>query len=499
MGLLLYLMTHGFLVYVAALIPAIFFIPKITDRRWILFAVAAVGFLNIKLFFLPDNMPPAVLPLSVFFGMALLGAGLDRSSIHQISPRNRIILSCFILVLIVTAAVRGFHLGGKNAAGMSNYSGGWYIVIAVAAISYWLGQEYSLPLKWFKILILLMVVGGFGMLFLELLLYRTGARFFFLTKFFDINTEWFVQDYFEAYRSIRRYISLILVSKAMLFFSLHAFRVRKFHKGSMLLGLSVFCAMAAGFRSQILIILLAFGLFFLLYARFRARIVVVLGAYGVAGTLMLYALAPAMSETLQRSISFLPGIGIEQQVADQASETVDWRYDLWGRTAEELPKYLLVGRGLTRDYMGAMALYDSPLATDAEVQYYMHAYHSWVLGVLMDLGIVGFVLLTLFLLERLRRIVSRVKIYSDNTSSEVTFVMFSICIYISQTISGTLNAAGIDRFVLGVFMNILLLCVYANSLDAAYSTENRQVVDENGTSPESGRASFSRSNARCNK
>jgi len=93
--------------------------------------------------------------------------------------------------------------------------------------------------------------------------------------------------------------------------------------------------------------------------------------------------------SVQRSLAWLPFARISPLAQSGASATTLWRIDVWKRVLEDLPQYLLIGKGFAINAWDAVLTWRYQ-GGSVEWAYLTHSYHNGPLSMLMDLGAAGF-------------------------------------------------------------------------------------------------------------
>ncbi|MFO7534540.1 MAG: hypothetical protein R6X19_02465 [Kiritimatiellia bacterium] len=90
----------------------------------------------------------------------------------------------------------------------------------------------------------------------------------------------------------------------------------------------------------------------------------------------------------QRSLSWLPFVDVSANAQIDAAVTSQWRIMVWKRAFEELPQYLLIGKGFafSRDEMFS---YVNWTMNDYSYVLSVHNYHNGLVHILVDLGLPG--------------------------------------------------------------------------------------------------------------
>lgn len=175
--------------------------------------------------------------------------------------------------------------------------------------------------------------------------------------------------------------------------------------GLLLLALAL--AALSGFRGQIIYILAMIGFFTVLgEGRIRWQRLIPLVLAGIAALPLVYLMAPYLPGSMQRAFSWLPMINIPWDVQLEASMSTQTRMRVWEMAWSEVPRYLWIGKGFT---VNPADMLSPTVRTNWVLNAFLsHNYHSGPLSLLLDTGILGFVLGTFFLLatcvEMLRRL-----------------------------------------------------------------------------------------------
>jgi len=101
----------------------------------------------------------------------------------------------------------------------------------------------------------------------------------------------------------------------------------------------------SGFRSQVAILFVLFAIQFMLeglWKTFYLPLFCMLGALCLAPMLLF---ANKMPPAVQRSLAFLPA-DINPDVRAEAAASIDWRFEIWREVWPEVPKFLLLGKGI---------------------------------------------------------------------------------------------------------------------------------------------------------
>src|SRR5690606_40907395 len=77
---------------------------------------------------------------------------------------------------------------------------------------------------------------------------------------------------------------------------------------------------------------------------------VILGVLiSILGIITVYYTIDSLPYSVQRTLSWLPGLKVSNAVAQDAAGTVDWRLDLWHAAIRYIPEYFWLGKGFSYD------------------------------------------------------------------------------------------------------------------------------------------------------
>ena len=123
----------------------------------------------------------------------------------------------------------------------------------------------------------------------------------------------------------------------------------------------------------------------------RTKAILVLIFASLLCSVVLIGFADRLPRQLQRSLAFLP-IPIEKAVEMDAMGTADWRVRMWSHLLEEVPEYLILGKGYGIDAAEFNLLEIALLngfIPDYEWAVVSGDYHNGPLSVLVPLGLAG--------------------------------------------------------------------------------------------------------------
>ena len=227
-----------------------------------------------------------------------------------------------------------------------------------------------------------------------------GPRFYPVLQFFELPTD--AINFFIGYEltGVRRYQSLWFVGSAVISAACTLMTLKDIVGRRIWLGLPMVVGgliLALGSGHRTVVVQTVTSLFVLAwFQRFwsPSRAIFAGGLLSV-GVIALYISAPNMPLSLQRSVSFLPGINISSQADDNATDTIRDRLEVLKMAAHDIPKYWLIGRGFGMERFDKI---DPDENTDGVYQQYANGlFYNGIIGSLVKTGIPGLVTSLLFI------------------------------------------------------------------------------------------------------
>jgi hypothetical protein len=307
-------------------------------------------------------------------------------------------LGVILVLTLFTAWQRGGI--GMRVTGSESYGGRRYIYIFAAIICFYALSFIRLPPERVPRYLGYYFLGGLTHIIPNLIAYLMvyggqayGWGFFLFS--YDYAVSQLQTQYLGG--DILRLGGISLAMVFTFFYLLARFPVREFFSMSrpwlpLLTLLVVGIAALGGFRSNLILMVLVFGIKFALDRLLFTRLFF---ALLLAGVLLFTVALPVMDKlplSVQRTVSFIPYVPVDPLVRMDAFATTEWRLQMWRVLMEDLPKYLLIGKGYVIDptdlYMIDYSMRRG-FATNYEAALVAGDYHSGPLSVLVNFGIPG--------------------------------------------------------------------------------------------------------------
>ena len=370
-----------------------FLIPAIGLASWMFGRPATllvfVMFLSVTRFTLPqfaNALSLSNLYLAVLIGWALLDAAL-RSDKRSFSYSMNIDfwLIIFSINLMLVISVRGF---GMAIFGGTTFGGAAYIALFLAILAYFSMVRIRLYEKHVRYIIWGVLAGSAIPMIVEVCIYFFEGQAWWLRAYFDLGAVGnLLMEKFKQSGGIERWesfggfafsiipVAYILCKKKGVRFVLIALVF-------LLIGMT-------GFRNRIVRAGMLIFVFSMYFSRDRGKTFLFWIGMGLLGFVILLLVSGHLPLVMQRSVSFLPFIEVDEVVSNRAANSSNWRFDLWlNYCLPNVPRYLLVGKGLAQDYTQYAWLDESWYHT-GEFFYYTGAYHSGPFSLLLDYGLLG--------------------------------------------------------------------------------------------------------------
>lgn len=314
-------------------------------------------------------------------------------------PMLRFFALGYAIVAFYTMLSRGI---GFQILGSDQVGGMRYVLIFIGSICIWFLPNIQLTPKTFGRVVVAYVLFGFLPVVAEgLLLLSDGKiqqQYYFVKIGFDLGNTLMASVQGEGFR----FTSATSLGMGLTYLPILALPFRRkawpiyllcFSSGLILLG---FAGFRNVFASAVLTILLTLTL---LAKGYRKELWI---GYVLAGlsvyTLILLSYS-SLPYGMQRTFSFLPFVTQGGGAMHDAFSSTNFRYGVWQLAWDQVPEYLLLGRGMTYSYAETIALNRNMLMGLRE-QHHLYGLvtniHNSPLETLLYLGIPGFVLMSAF-------------------------------------------------------------------------------------------------------
>ena len=375
-----------------ALIGALFLPFLIESPSWLMIVV--IGLFGTELTFpsLPSSLSlhsflAAVLSVWLLVRHLIVRTEVPfRQSQHTVSS---VFLFLYLATLVLIMTVRGT---GMRYLGSEEWGGGKYFLLFISAAFFWAAPFQRLTERQWKIAFVFLTIGYLLPFVAQWIISASGGQFdidqYVKSAFSDTPT---VQNE-DLQTSLVRDYPLAALGTAIGLSALVLLPVRFPYvllSAALILVAVVFVGMA-GYRSHFMILVGTIVMYSFVFRENRSwrRQLFILLLIGVTCWSFLFLITPYLPPIAQRSLSIVPGLGINEVVQESATGTVGWRIDLWQFSLQMSAPYRWLGRGFLFN-PEELPVFD--YATGHLFMYLRHSYHNGPLSLLIDTGIPGLI------------------------------------------------------------------------------------------------------------
>ena len=402
--------------------------------RWYHAWLITLWNMAITLMFLPGVLPGWMPMACIAFAIAIGHYILNRDRKFLEAPSVTWSLVVLGLVVAVTAKFRGgigFHALGDEAVG-----GKRYLWIWIAIIGYFALISQRIPLEkrnryttLFLLATVTAVIGQAADFF--------GSAFRFLYIFFPSAYSSTAQAPM-ADPSLERLGGVSVGAVAVTYALVARYGIqgvlglRKFWRPVLFFLFLLLCVLG-GYRSTFISVSLTLVLVFCFEGLLRSRLMPIAAMALILIGSVTIGFSDLMPLSVQRCLAIFP-LKINPIARMSAETSTEWRLEIWRSLVPQIPKYLLLGKGLTFD-ANDMAMYRT-LGNTAEGEVgggftLAGDYHSGPLSLIIPFGLWGCLAFIWFLVASLRVLWANYK-YGDPDIRNIN--TFLISLFISKTL-----------------------------------------------------------------
>lgn len=333
-------------------------------------------------------------------------------------------LKWMVAIILMLMAVRGT---GLRALGSASWGGMSYIVLLLGIFFYFSVQNVRLSGRQIRWLLWGMAIAGL-----------IGSQFE------RLGWERATTGSSESVQSRLQWLMTFVNAGFPLVFVL---RLKTWMRVAFWLAM-LFLVGLTGFRSKLVELLMITAAFNFFITKRRVRYVVTCMLAGLVLWIGVIALSPFVPLGIQRTISFVPGVNIEQSAAKNAFGSIEWRVEIWRYCIERSNDYLLIGRGSAFDVSETVAgLGVSDIATYSPFfAYETRSYHSGPLSLLIDYGVPGFLVATWLVVVLFKRFWKYAAILGTHNKLEARFALYACSFMLWQFVAFYLVYGSMIKF-----------------------------------------------------
>ncbi len=184
--------------------------------------------------------------------------------------------------------------------------------------------------------------------------------------------------------------SIAIVSWLLAMYGIRGiFNLRKFWRLPLFLAAIVGC-LAGGYRITFVTFCLLFACVFVLEGLPKSKFLPLIASGGLLVMVGILPFTDKLPLSMQRSMAVVPFIKLDSIARAQAEDTSEWREKLWLKVLPQVPKYLLLGKGLSINASQLAEVTTFTTASiDAEGAILASDFHSGPLSVVIPFGFAG--------------------------------------------------------------------------------------------------------------
>lgn len=350
------------------------------------------------LFILPGRPNVWLVLAFTSLGLALLQRALLTNTRFLPAPGVIAPMLFILLVVIVTAKARGGF--GLSALGSTAVGSKRYIVIfgAIAGFLAMISRPVTLPRA--KLYLDAYFLGNF-LNAISVVAPILPSSMYFILLLFPVESYASLPGYADVGKAAapvwRAYgVSSAFLAASLLVLARFGIRGLLEPRKRWRIALFLLCAVGSlvgGFRVLFVVLLLT-GFFLLWIERLLfSRLAAGLLLAGILVAAVAIPLVDKLPLSIQRSLSVLP-INVDPVVRSDAEGTSQWRIDMWKQLLPEIPKYLLLGKGLgidARELESQTAFDERQFNPDATTFILSGDFHNGPLSTIIPFGIWGMI------------------------------------------------------------------------------------------------------------
>jgi hypothetical protein len=367
------------------LLAALILFPFIARYYGYVFAFSVSSGLTIS--FAPGSPYLWVAMAAMTLGFAALNRTLRKQQVYVHVPEIVRPLLCFTAVVVVTMLWRGI---GGQAFGSEQWGARRYYLLLGAVLAYFAFACLRVPTGKARLFAILFFGSGV-LLFLTDLAFWSNGRMNWIFLFFNeesVAANMFTESDIGRSQGAAS-VSIAVISVVLCTIGLRRLlEPRRWWLVLLLFGVLSY-GLSGGFRSTIGLLGLLVGMLIWLEKLYRLQrlwpYIAVLGLVIVG----ILTFSESMPLNVQRAISFLP-VEVDSIARADGENSTTWRLEIWKIGLQEVPRYLVIGKGFT--YSGGdMEWVHNMGASISAIEWALVGswYHNGPLTLLVCLGLPG--------------------------------------------------------------------------------------------------------------
>lgn len=376
------------------ILPILFLLALPLLLRWHHGLLIASWNFGAVLFFLPGRPD---------LWMAMAGLSLLISIVQYILDRRHRFLSApsvtrplvfLAVVIVVTAACRGGI--GLRSFGSELNGGKRYLMILAGIIGYFALISRPIPPKYAARYVVLFFL-GYAVTAIGDLGSILPESFYFVYLLFPISQHGYnsiLNNSVGPAVAIDRLGGVATASLGVVNALLARYGIREIfasrHVFRLLLFLALIClSTLGGFRGNAVIFVLLFSILFYFEGLLRSRLLPVFALMVILIGALLVGFVQRLPLNVQRTLSVLR-LPVDPIAKADAQSSSEWRKNIWRHVIPQIPRYLLLGKGLGFNAKDMQPLVDKNVQDSGEAETELASdFHNGPLSVIIPFGIPG--------------------------------------------------------------------------------------------------------------
>lgn len=391
----------------------------------------------------------------------------------------------FLVAILLVMVGRGF---GMRILGSESYGGRIYISMIASIVAYRLMPDVKYSARNIRSLMLWMTVGAILPVIAVYAVSFWPTVYPLISNFMELRPGYFMTSTIggglTASEQFRVHGGEVLAGTAWpLMVALMWRKRRRKWMGAVLLVL-LGIVLLSGFRSASVAILITSAIVIVMTSRAPLAALMMLGGIGIAGYFILLIAGDRLPWAAQRSLSFIPGIEWNHEAMISAKASIDFRLGIWKMAMQDLPRYLVVGRGLLLEDVYRHAWFGTEYYLSPEFYYAARSYHSGPLSLLLDTGILGFIGFMIFQIGIIRNALSAYRKADTRFDPFVRGLIVALLIRSCYSLFSYMVIYGdLDRIFTSLILSGLLVRIVSRHIDDRLAEASAEVPVEAGTAP----------------
>ena len=388
--------------------------------------------LNAVAFLLPGRPDFATLMCVISLTISILQYALDKKYKFIVVPSLVRPLVFILVVVYATAKLTGGF--GMAITGGNSIGGRRYLMIFTAVIGFFALTARRIPPDRVILYFCLFFLGGVtaaisnlanivapGLYFLFLIFPTDSAGVAALT---DVNAVASVHSVYSRLGGLSTACTAVFAVMLALYGIRGIFDLRKYWRLPVFF-LVTMLGMFGGYRSAAITFMMIFAIVFYLEGLMRSRLMpafLIIFVFVASLSLPFFDHFPL---SVQRSLAFIPGLKLDPVAEMDAKGSTEWRLQMWKNVVPEIPRYLILGKGLSINQAELQTVNNIGAAVGevGEGQALSGDYHNGPLSLIITFGIPGVIAFLWFMTAGVRALYQNYK-YGDEAHKRLnTFLL----------------------------------------------------------------------------